>query len=223
MAWTQFFQDIFIDTAFVSLSTHNSTWASAASGETELRISSNGTSAGASSSPSRSYLASAPANDQAAEITIRGSSFLKEEGLLLRYTPNPSDALNFWAGFGYLLFYETSLGDRLQLWRLDLGTHTQLANIGIVAPADGDVLRGECVGTTIRVMVNGNALAEIDDATYASGTVGIFAGLSFDDTTSMSIDDFTVYQDVGVAPAMGGGYIRQARLRPAPFKPGRSL
>lgn len=208
MSWAQVFQDTFAGTAFQALSSHDPAWATAASGETELRISSNGTSAGAGASPSRSYLASGPANDQAAEITIRGSSLIKEEGILIRYTSN--DPSNFWGGFGYVAFYETAVGTRLQLWRLDAGSHTQLANIA-VTPADGDALRVEAVGTTISLYVNGIGLADIPDATYGSGTVGIFAGSSFDDTTSMSIDTFTAYEfqagytpDVGVLTMTGG-------------------
>lgn len=190
MSWSLFATDPFTGTPFDPLSA--SLWTYAVTG---FRISANGTSAGNAAVGSRVFLASAPANDQAVELVLRGSSSAtleKEEGILLRFTDDGDDT--FWGGIGYLAYVES--GNQLIVVRLDGGgSHTTIGS-GAYVPFDGDVLRAEIIGDQLSFYANLGALllGPITDATYASGSVGMFAGTSFDDASNMSIDSFTAYE-----------------------------
>lgn len=192
MAWVQVAADGFTDTpgGFAHLQTHNPIWTQDEANGI-WRISSNGTSAGASVfATARCYLVSAPAADQAAEFTIRGTSLERETGLILRFTDG--DSGNFWGGVGYVTYFEA--GHILETHRLDGGgSHTQIASVSYT-PVDGDQLRVEMIGTRLEVFINGVSQYAVTDATIASGTVSLWAGISIDDTTNTSIDDFAAYQ-----------------------------
>lgn len=56
------------------------------------------------------------------------------------------------------------------------------------------------VGSILTVLVNGVALFRVYDTTYASGTVGLFSGVSYDDGNFMSLDDFVAEEIVAGAP-----------------------
>lgn len=195
MPWsTVFGPDAFNGTAFTALPTYNSAYTqiSLGSGGGDWRISSNSIAAGCTvASTARCSLVSAPAADQSAEYTILGpslASLLREEGLLLRFTDG--DAGNFWGGTGYVAFIETD--QSLYIYRLDGGgSHTLLGSVAIT-PANLDVWRFEIIGSAWAVQQNGAVRFNATDATYATGTVGLWAGLSLDDSTNMSVDGFTV-------------------------------
>jgi hypothetical protein len=198
VSWTQKFSDAFTDTAFTALPTHNAAWAQD-TGNGTWRISSNGTSAGTTTSGgARCYItgASAPAADQACQFKIMGSLRFREEGLLTRFTDGSPG--NFWGGTGYLVYVETP--DQLLMHRLDGGgSHTQIAS-STRAIQDNDVLRSEAVGSGLTVIRNGTDTAiSVTDATFTSGAVGVWCGTSIDDTTSMSVDDFVAEEWSGAA------------------------
>jgi hypothetical protein len=53
-------------------------------------------------------------------------------------------------------------------------------------------IRGDCVGTTLTLYVNGDQLYSVEDASYASGDVGLIAG-TFDETgADIRFDNFSV-------------------------------
>lgn len=189
MPWsTVFGPDGFNGTAFTALPTYNSAYAQDVANGT-WRISSNGISAGCTVTASaRCYLVSAPAADQSAEYTlITSGDLLKEEGLVVRFTDG--DAGNFWGGTGYLTFIETD--SKIYVYRLDGGgSHTLLTSVS-VTPANLNVFRFEIVGSNWAVYLGGALQANGSDATYASGTVSLWSGASFDDSLSMSVDNFT--------------------------------
>lgn len=197
MAWTTVFgPDPFTATQFTALPTYNAAYAQdVANGA--WRISSNGTSAGCTViATARCYLVSAPGNNQAAEYTVNGSTPDRTWGLVFRFTDG--DSGNFWGGTGYVGFNDASQ-TRLRIERLDGGgSHTQLST-GAYTPTSGDTFRGELVGSSIALLINGAGKVSTTDATYTSGTVGLWGGDSIDDLTNVSVDNFTVYQESAAA------------------------
>jgi len=216
MSFATFFSDACTDTAFTALPTHNAAWAQDP-GQGTWRISSNGTSAGCTvTSSARCYLAVAPGPLQAMQFAILGSSLAHEEGILSRFTEDNFNG--FWGGIGYVSFLEA--GDQLLTHRLDGGgSHTQIAS-GTYAPVSGDIFRNEWPTlTSLRVMVDGVENYNVTDATYATGSVGLFGGVSIDDSALMSIDDILVEQDLGIVPSFRVGPRRRGR-HPAVSSPG---
>jgi hypothetical protein len=55
-------------------------------------------------------------------------------------------------------------------------------------------LRAECSGSQLSLMVNGVELAAVDDAKYASGEVGLFAGTLSSPGADIRFDNFSVSQ-----------------------------
>jgi hypothetical protein len=77
----------------------------------------------------------------------------------------------------YLLTTASDVGAAmLQLWRIsNAGVYTQIGT-DITAPsnlAGGDVLRIECIGTTINIKRNGSLLRTATDSTFATGQPAI--------------------------------------------------
>lgn len=188
MGWTTVFgPDGFNGTAFTALPTYNAAYAQDTANGT-WRISSNGISAGCTvTSAARCYLVSAPAADQAVEYVIIGTLLKHEEGLTIRFTDG--DSGNFWGGTGYVGYVE--IDNQFHFVRLDGGgSHTELGAYAYT-PASGDTIRIEFVGIQWVLIAAGATLAISTDATYASGTVGLWSGTSIDDSVSMSVDAFT--------------------------------
>ncbi|MCI0521689.1 MAG: hypothetical protein L0Z70_15700 [Chloroflexi bacterium] len=55
-------------------------------------------------------------------------------------------------------------------------------------------LRAECIGDKLKLSVNGEFLAEYQDATFASGDVGLLAGAFETPGTDIHFDNFVVYK-----------------------------
>lgn len=192
MAWTQVFQDTFVDTAFTSLLTHDATWGFMVN---TWRISSNGTSAGAVpfGSTARISMLNKLANTQAVECTLVGSSLEVEEGLLIRF--QEEGTTGFWDGIGYLTYIES--GHQLITVRLDgAGSHTTLQTSSYT-PVTGDVLRIEAIGSSISAYVNGGLIHTVVDTGFPNGRGGMWAATTLDDTVNMSIETFTAYEQSG--------------------------
>jgi hypothetical protein len=196
MAWAQTYADTFTGTAFTVLETYNAAWVNDL--PPGLRISSNGTSCGNGSNSARAYLtgASAPSANQAVEVVLRSGTspnLQLDEGLIARFTPTGT-GFPWTDGTGYLFFIPVS--NTVDIHRMDgSGSHTQIAQTSYT-PADLDLLRWEIVGSNFDLLKNGSLLLNVTDATYATGAVGISAFSTFDDTTFMSLDNFTAYQQV---------------------------
>jgi len=93
-----------------------------------------------------------------------------EVELLLRFQITPQNARGYevlWGHQGYLAIVR---------WNGPLANYTTLydsGNPGIGPAVDGDVLRAEIVGSTIRVYKNGSLVASVSDSTWTSGQPGI--------------------------------------------------
>ena len=53
-------------------------------------------------------------------------------------------------------------------------------------------ITAECSGSSLRLSVNGNLIAEVVDGDLSSGDVGLIAGTFSAQTTDMLFDDFVV-------------------------------
>lgn len=193
MAWTTVFgPDPFTGTPFTALPTYDAAYTQDVTNGT-WRISTNGTSAGsvAVSGP-RVSLVSAPAADQAVEFTFQtsGSISALDAGLNFRFTDG--DPGNYWGGTGYRVHYESAGVFRLS--RLDGGgSHTSLTT-GSATPVNNDVLRAEIIGSSIEIFLAGISIITFTDATYATGTVGMFSGSSLNEAVNFSVDLFTAQE-----------------------------
>jgi len=57
-----------------------------------------------------------------------------------------------------------------------------------------NTVRGDCVGSTLTLYVNGDQLYSVDDDAYASGDVGLIAGTFDTAGTDIRFDNFAVYR-----------------------------
>ena len=55
-------------------------------------------------------------------------------------------------------------------------------------------IRADCVGDTLTLYVNGMQLAQVKDARFPAGDVGLIAGTYATPGTDIRFDDFIVYQ-----------------------------
>lgn len=119
--------------------------------------------------------AAVPAN-QYAQATVylapgyTGNGGGHEVELLLRFDISPHSARGYevlWGLSGYVAIVR---------WNGPLGNYTPLFDPGagsIPVPQNGDVLRAEITGSTIRVYRNGAQVATATDGTYSAGQPGI--------------------------------------------------
>ena len=218
MAWQQTFADFMTGTPFASLPSREAAWEQNTTFGT-WRISTGGFTAGCTvSATARCYLISSqPGPDQSCRFTLVAGlspNLQVEEGLLVRFLED--DTNDFWGGIGYVTYVES--GNQLIIQRLDGGgSHTPIA-VETYTPANGDVLRVEVVGSTIKALVNGLEIIEVNDATHTTGTVGVWSGTSLDDQNAMSVDNFVAEE--WVVAAVTGIRVRESRLRPRIFAPG---
>ena len=159
MAWTTLFTDAFTGANGTSLPTHDATWSNL-SGTGEIQ--SNAMADGNSGSGSRSEVNLTTEDDQAVEAV------LAEGGgatcyLFARHTSTGSGLLDFSGYAAYL-----AGGTFIVFSRYDSGSETNL-NFDGGGYSQGDVLRLECEGTTIRVLKNDVEVFSETDATYSSG------------------------------------------------------
>jgi hypothetical protein len=134
-----------------------------------------------------------------ARLTTSGTTAQTGPGLLVRCA---AAALTC-----YWLRASHAASNNLQLVKFVAGTPTVLGNI-TQAWSNGDLVRLEVQGTTLRVLVNGSqAGADITDASIATGR----AGIAYIATTDGTIDDWaggtlsTAAALAGTAPAIATG------------------
>ena len=102
---------------------------------------------------------------------------------------------------GYMVFYRDA--DRTRISRVDNAATTIILTATGQSNAANDVMYAEIVGDTITAQLGDSAEITVDDATYASGSVGIYA-LS-QDTTTGRLDDFSAGNMVaGASTALTG-------------------
>lgn len=110
--------------------------------------------------------------DHSAEATIQISGTFgpnQEVELHLRWDDSPNVAR------GYEILWEArnSYGYIVR-WNGPLGNYTILQRINFPkAPATGDVMKADIVGTTITVYLNGAVVGSVSDSTWATGNPGI--------------------------------------------------
>ena len=117
-------------------------------------------------------------NDQYAEIVISNASFDGYAGVAARCDTAGAITLYGWHGS---LFEQT-------LFKFVAGTYTQLGNVA-TAFNNGDVIRLECIGTTITAKQNGVTKFSVTDSSIAAGSAGI-QGYTSVAGTNTSADSF---------------------------------
>ena len=179
MSWTQRLLDHFTGVAFTDLASHTP---DVGSGYTSVlhswEIAASGTQAEPATPPALVFNNTVLENNQAAEVVLTNN-----KNMLLPARITGTTVLN-WSG--YRAVYNATTG-QLQLFRLDNGSVTQLGSDVAQTFAANMVLRIECMGTEIRVLLNGVWKIVQTDATHNSGFVGLFT----DDEPI--IDDFAAY------------------------------
>lgn len=217
MSWSPFHgPDPFTGTQYTPLTSYSAAYTQNTSNGT-WRLSTNGTSAGCTvaSGSARCSLVSAPPANMAAEFTMTGTSLQREQGIAVRFTDG--DPGNFWGGTGIVVYVEND--NKIYVQRLNGGgSHTLLDTVPYT-PTSGDALRVETIADAITVRISLTSILTVHDSTYASGTVSLWSGLSLDDGSNMSIDNFTVYELIadgqptmrrwGGVPYVGGQGIGQ--------------
>lgn len=114
---------------------------------------------------------------------------------------------------GYLLYVNSDT--ELAIYRVDAGSATQLQAASGLTVADGQTLRQEGSGSTLRMYQDAvQRGTDQTDSTYTTGAAGIFAiGAG-----QGKLDDFLADN---LTPAVETlGYLRPNRLRPRIFAPG---
>ena len=81
------------------------------------------------------------------------------------------------------------------------GTQTELASSDAKLQQTGTInkgataknhLRADCVGNTLTLYINGTQVASVNDSTFSSGDVGLFAGTFNEPDSDFSFDNFEV-------------------------------
>ncbi len=101
-------------------------------------------------------------------------------GVMCRCVPSDGGCTGYVmeiSGDGYFTIQKSDGGDYYALvdWQ-----ESDAINQG----AEGNHIRAECIGSNLRLMVNDQLLAEIQDTTYPSGDIGLVA-ITFEDTPVM--------------------------------------
>jgi hypothetical protein len=113
-----------------------------------------------------------------------------EFGVICRY----SDINNFYAvvisSDGFYAFRKIVDGGALEL----IGYETFIASDAIRQGRETNHIRVDCVGSTLRLYVNGVFIDEVQDGDPVSGDVGLLAGTYEIDRTEIEFDNFTVRQ-----------------------------
>lgn len=97
-------------------------------------------------------------------------------------------------------YYAYRGGTFVDLYKIVAGTSSYLGSTGPGAVANGDTVALECVGTTIRILVNSVQKLSVTDSSLTAGRAGGYGGGS----AAHAWDDFAVYTE----PAAGGGVPR---------------
>lgn len=81
-------------------------------------------------------------------------------------------------------------GERYSLLGMDALQPSEAVRVGSAL----NHLRADCVGTTLTLYVNGVKVAQVQDATYAIGDVGLLAGSYASPGVDIRFDNFRVYR-----------------------------
>ncbi|MGB0963400.1 MAG: hypothetical protein ACPGVY_11950, partial [Mycobacterium sp.] len=155
--------EAFTGTNGTGLSAHNAAFA-AVMGAGAFSIESNRLRCDDWTNVASRYSGSGIGSNQYAECVIRGTAeAFRWMGVIARCS---SSASTFYAAY-----YEAST---LRLSKFVAGTESILGANNSFSPSDGDVVRLECSGTTIRVLVNDTEEASATDSDIASGDPGVF-------------------------------------------------
>lgn len=110
-------------------------------------------------------------------------------GVICRYV----DSSNFYflivASDGYYGIGKYSGGSQSLI-----GTDSLEATDKVLSGNATNKIKAECVGTTLRLSVNGSVLTEVTDSDHASGDVGLIAGTFDTSGTDILFDNFVVRQ-----------------------------
>ena len=110
-------------------------------------------------------------------------------GIVCRYV----DADNFYflmiTSDGYAAIYKLKAGG----WTLLSGDELQFSDA--ILPGDAtNVIRADCIGSTVSLTVNGELLMEVEDTDFESGSVGLLAGTNTAGGADIVFDNFIVTQ-----------------------------
>ncbi len=75
-----------------------------------------------------------------------------------------------------------------------LSSDKMQAASGINAGNVTNHVRGDCVGSTLTLYVNGKQLSSVTDTSFTTGDVGLIVGTFEDPNVSVNFDNFVVYQ-----------------------------
>lgn len=97
---------------------------------------------------------------------------------------------------GYLIHARGTIFNDCQIYRVDNGSYTLIGS-GVVGIADGEVNRGEAIGSALELFINGVSRATATDSTYTTGSAGIRSGTGPNFVVG---DTFKAFDDAGVGP-----------------------
>lgn len=118
---------------------------------------------------------------------IAGSEY-NSFGVICRYQDDANFYFFILSNAGYYAIIKMIDGEQYQLT-----PERQLAVRDIIRPGSQvNRVQAECVGSTLRLGVNGHWLAEVQDDTFAHGDVGLIAGAFTDAGVIVEFDDFVV-------------------------------
>lgn len=127
-----------------------------------------------------------------------------EIGVIIRSTSSSAES-----GTGYYMFRYNASSNRLQLMRKDdsTATLTALGTSYSYVLQNGDRLRIEIEGTTLRGVLNSGVIMTVTDTVLAASSTYRYGGIRTKDTTAMSLSSFSM-GDTGVTgPGSGGGTV----------------
>lgn len=193
MPWTEQFLDDFNTDPGVDLEIHDSRWVKRTSG-TSAYV--HGTQEQANSGTSlQRYSLDLTLGDDQAVSAVAVNWHNQSTGLALRHTHSGTGV---WDWTGYLVWGRQN---DVRIFRVDNGTLTQIAS-ATPTTAQGDVLRGEVEGTTVRLFRNGGLELQLTDGNYSAGDVGWYTA-----QVGIFLDDFRAFdQSVAATGAFSPVY-----------------
>ena len=123
------------------------------------------------------------------EATKAGGPDDNDFGLICRY----QDAGNFYA---FLISSDGYSGIMKVTDRTSeiLGNENLMETDAIQQGASTNRIRGDCIGATLTLYVNGQQVHSVTDTAFGSGDVGLLAGTYAESGTDIHFDNFFVYQ-----------------------------
>lgn len=186
--------DAFTGTDGTALPTYSANWSYVVGATTDHQIQSNAVATNSGGDVASRSNHQAYGNDQFSQAIISGVETGQFRGVCVRMGANGS---NNYYGFA-------ADGVSCLLFRYESGSFTQIGSTGTGGIANGQLIRLEIEGTTLRPFINGSQTGtpgNQTDATYASGVPGIYtsgAGLTFlidtwegNDLVAVDVDSVT--------------------------------